>query len=255
MRKRERFILTALLLSGGLLGTQLVGTDIRPIAIALFFISSYLMTAWALRTSINGIEWLTIVPFPALYALSVSLFYFLLPSNVVSRILIVALFGIGMYALLLASNIFAFGKVRTIQLLRAAHAVASLFLFLLCLFFFNFIFSLRLPAYANALAVGGAVFFPVLAAIWSIELLPTLTKRVLFATMAFSVTMAEVALALSFLPIGLWTASLYLTVLVYVGFGLIQSHLIGRLFAETIREYLFLILLGTGALLVLIQWK
>ena len=139
MRKRERFIISSILLAFGLLATQFVSSDIRPIAIVLFFIASYLTSAWALNKTLNGLEWLTVVPFPAFYSLSVSLFYFLLPSNIISRVAILLLFGVGMYALYLASNIFSVGKVKTIQLLRAAHAVGSLFLFLLCLFFFNFV--------------------------------------------------------------------------------------------------------------------
>lgn len=255
MRKRERFIVSSILLALGLLATQLVSSEVRPLAIVLFFVASYLTSAWALHTTINGLEWFTILPFPAFYSLSVSLFYFLLPENLISRIAILLLFGVGMYALYLSSNIYSIGKVKTIQLLRAAHAVGSLFLFLMSLFIFNFIFSLRLFPALNALFVGLAIFIPILCAVWSIELLPKLTLRVIGISLFFSLVLAEIALALSLLPVGLWTVSLYLTAMLYIGFGVIQNFIIGRLFAKTFREYMWLTVFVTTSLLLLIDWK
>ncbi len=255
MRKRERFILSSIILSLGLLATQFVSADIRPIAIALFFVASYLTSAWALSKTINGLEWVTIVPLPALYSLSVSLFYFLLPSNLVSRIAILLLFGVGMYALYLASNIYSIGKIKTIQLLRAAHAVGLLFLFIMCLFFCNFIFSLKLPVGYNAILLGVTLFLPLLCAIWSVELLPKLSTRVVGTAIFGTLILAEIGIGLSFLPVGLWTASLYVTAMLYVGFGIIQNFFIGRLFAKTLREYLWLAVFVTMSLILLIDWK
>lgn len=255
MRKRERFIVSSIVLAFGLLATQFVSAEMRPFAIVLFFIASYLTSAWALHTSINGLEWLTIVPFPAFYSLSVSLFYFLLPSNIVSRIAILLLFGIGMYALYLASNIFSIGKVKTIQLLRAAHAVGSFFLFLMSLFICNFIFSLRLFPVVTALCVSCTLFIPILSAIWSVQLQPKLSSSILGISLLFTLILGQVSFALSLLPIGLWTASLYLTAMLYVGFGIVQNYLVERLFAKTLREYLWLASFVTFSLLLLVEWK
>lgn len=255
MRKRVRFIISSILLSLGLLGTQLVSVDIRPFAIGLFFFATYCMSAWALAPSINGVEWITIVPFPAFYALAVSLFYFLLPGNLLSRLAIIVLFGIGMYALYLSSNIFAFGKIKTIQLLRAAHAVSSVFLFLLSLFLFNFIFSLRLHPLLNFISIFLALFIPILNATWSVNLEQFVSKKVVYISLLFSFVLAETGFGLSFLPVGLWTVSLFLTALVYVGFGIVQNYLIDRLFAQTLREYLWLTAFVSFVLLFLINWK
>lgn len=255
MRKRVRFIASSILLSLGLLATQMVSLEIRYIAIGLFFIATYCMSAWALSTSVNGVEWVTIVPFPAFYALSVSLFYFLLPSNVISRVAIITLFGVGMYLLYLSSNIIAFGKIKTIQLLRAAHAASSAFLFLLSLFLFNFIFSLRLGPFLTAGILFVAVFVPIFCALWSVELEQKISKKVLWGSLAFTLLLSQVAFALCFLPVGLWVASLYLTALVYIGFGILSNYFSGRLFAKTLQEYLWLTLFVTAALLFLVQWK
>jgi hypothetical protein len=255
MRKREKFIISSLLLALGLIATQLLSVELRPLAIILFFLASYLISGWALAKELNGIEWLTIVPFPALYALSVSLFYFLLPSNLFSRTAVIVLFGVGMYGLYLMSNIYAIGKVKTIQLLRAAYAVGSLFLLLMSLFFFNFIFSLGLYGFINAFLVV-LVSFPMLfCAIWSLELEQRITKRSIVIALLFSVILGEVAFAISLIPVGLWTASLFLTSLIYIGFGLIQHYFEGRLFAKTVREYATLGAFVTISLILLINWK
>lgn len=255
MRKREKFIISSVLLALGLVATQLLNVELRPIAIVLFFITTYLISGWALAKELNGIEWVTIVPFPAMYALSVSLFYFLLPSNLLSRTLVFGLFGVGMYALYLMSNIYAIGKVKTIQLLRAAYAVGSLFLLLMSLFFFNFIFSLGLLGFLNAILVF-IVSFPMLyCAIWSLELEQKISKKAVTIALLFSLVLAEVALAISWLPVSLWTASLFLTSLIYVGFGLIQHYFEGRLFTNTVREYVLLGAFVTISFMLLINWK
>lgn len=255
MRKRARFITSSALLSFGLLATQLVSSDIRYIAIGLFFIASYAMSSWALSPTINGVEWITIVPFPALYALSVALFYFLLPANLLSRIGIVTLFGVGMYALYLSSNIFAFSKIRTIQLLRAAHAVNSLFLFLMLLFLYNFIYSLHLHPLVNLFLTSLGSFVPILCATWAMKLEQGISKKIIALSLYLSLFLGEVGFALSLLPVGLWSTTLYLTALVYIGFGLIQHLLIDRLFPQMIREYAIVFLLVTSSLFFLIEWK
>jgi hypothetical protein len=118
MRKREKFLVSSFVLSFALLGTQYVPLDFRLLATVLFFFITYAVSSWALFEDLGGVEWLTVVPLPSYYAISVSLFYFLLPENLLSRILILALFGVGMYAMYLTTNIFSVAKVRTIQLLR-----------------------------------------------------------------------------------------------------------------------------------------
>lgn len=255
MRKRERFIISAALLSLGLMATQVLSVELRPLAILLFFLASYLISGWALSKELNGIEWLTIVPFPALFSLSVSLFYFLLPSNAFSRFAVIALFGVGMYALYLMSNIYSIGKLRTIQLLRAAYAVGSLFLLLMSLFFFNFIFSLGLLGPFNALLVMLVSFPCIFCATWALELEQRITKKSVTIALLFSLILGELAFAISLLPVGLWTISLFLTSIIYVGYGLIQRSVEGRLFTQTIREYSLLGAFVTISFLLLINWK
>ncbi len=237
MRRREKFIIVAVLLSIGLLAIQYIPLDWRYLGVLALFIASYFGSVWALFEDLEAREWFTIAPFPALYATAVALFYFLLPEVFLSRLLIVAVFGIGMYALLLTSNIFSVAKGRTIQLLYAAHAVALFFIMITSLLFNNVIFSLRLPFYLNAVLVFIAHFPMVLSALWSIELKPQINKDVVLYSVIFSLLLAELATLFSFLPMQIWNQALFLMSFLYVGLSVLQSFFKGRLFRNTMNEY------------------
>ena len=94
MRRRQKFFLASLVLTLSFLAIQLVPLQWRPLALSIFALLSYLLAAWSLFENLEGIEWVTVVPLPALYGLSVTSFYFLLPSSWVARIVILCLFGL-----------------------------------------------------------------------------------------------------------------------------------------------------------------
>ncbi len=237
MRRREKFIVVSILLSLGLLATQYVPVDWRYAAIGIFALISYLMSAWALSDDLQIYEWLTILPLPVLYATSVALFYFLLPEVLLSRLAILAIFGVGMYALFLTANIFSVAKGRTIQLLYAAHAIALFFTMITSLLLTNTIFSLRLPFYLNALLMAISHFMLVLMSLWSVQLEPRISKLILNYTLLFVLILVEFTIAFSFLPMEIWYISLFIMSLVYVGLSLFQDLLQGRLFKNTATEY------------------
>lgn len=255
MRRREKFVIASALLSLGLLVVQYIPLDFRYVAVAVFTILSFLVSAWALSDDLQRHEWLTIVPFPSLYAAAVGLFYFLLPESLVSRVFILVMFGIGMYALFLTSNIFSVAKGRTIQLLHAAHAIGLLFTLLTSLLFANTIFSLKWPFYFNVLAIG-VVHFPLIyMSLWSIEL-EKRANRVIFGLAALlTVLIMELALALSFYPLSVWNNALFVMAMVYVGLGIVHNYLRGRLFSRTMTEYSLVAGFVCILFILLFPWK
>ena len=238
MRRREKFIIVSILLALGLLATQYVPVDWRYGAIILFAVISYFMSAWALNEDLQIYEWLTILPLPVLYATSVALFYFLLPELLISRLVILAIFGIGMYALFLTANIFSVAKGRTIQLLYAAQAIALFFTMIISLLLTNTIFSLRLPFYINALMVAVTHFILILMSLWSVKLEPRIDREILQYSLLFVLILTEFTICFSFLPMQIWHISLFIMSLVYVGLSLFQNLLQGRLFKNTATEYI-----------------
>lgn len=244
-----------MVLAGLLLAIQYIPIDYRYVAIFGFFLVTYLVSAWALFEDLKGIEWLTILSGPSLYASAIGLFYFLLPSHWFTRIVIMGLFGVGMYALYLTENIFSVAAARTIQLLRAAHAVGFLLSILTVSLLYNTIFSLQWPFWANGMLVFLASFPVVLNGLWSMKLEPRLSHEVLKMTFGLSVMCGLTALILSFLPVTVWVAALFLATVIYVTMGLLQHELSERLYKRTVTEYVVVGLLVLVATLVVTDWK
>ena len=173
-----------------------------------------------------------------MFPLSVGLFYFLLPQQTITRLVVLVLFTVGIYALLLTANIFAVASIRTIQLLRAARAVGFLLTVLTGAFLFNLILSLKF----SFLPVAGLVFavsYPLfLQGLWSSELTTTLSKRTALYSLISSLVIAQFALALSFWPVDVAMGSIFLAMVVYVMLGLLQHLVEERLFRKTLQEYL-----------------
>jgi len=247
MSKRRRFVLVSLLLSLSLLGTQFVRVDYRYQAIVLVGGIAYALSAWALAEDLHGVEWVTALILPVVYPVSVGLFYFLLPERPLTRFVILGFFGVGMYALLLTENIFTVAAIRTIQLLRAAHAVGFLLTLVTAFFLFDTIWSFRLPFFTNAILVGLASFPLLLQGLWSVELAEErIERRTLLYSSFLSLGMGELALAISFWPVTVPVGSLFLVTMAYVGLGISQYHFTGRLFRKTLYEYL-----GVGLIVLL----
>lgn len=239
MSKRAKFVLIALVLAAGLFFTQLVGLDYRYWAILGLSVLTYGLSAWGLIDDLKGVEWLTLLVLPIYYAISVALFYYLLPERLVTRVGILILFTIGMYALLLTKNIFSVAAIRTIQLLRAAHVVAFLITLVTSFFLFDTVFSFRLMPWYNAL-LAWVISFPLaLVNLWSVNLEEKITVRVKIYSLCLAWMMTSLAFFTSFWALSVTGASLLLVTGMYVGLGLFQSHLTGRLFAKTLKEYLW----------------
>ncbi|MFZ5376748.1 MAG: hypothetical protein ACOZAN_03735 [Patescibacteria group bacterium] len=255
MRRREKFVIVAVLLSLCLLGIQYVSLDWRYLAIGIFSILTYLFSAFALSEDLQRHEWLTILPFPVLYGTAVALFYFLLPESVISRVSITALFGVGMYALLLTANIYSVAKGRNIQLLYAAQAVGLFFTLLTSLLFSNTIFSLKLPFYGNGLLIGLVHFPVILMSLWSTTLEEKVSRQVWWFSSLLTLVLVEFAVLVSFLPMPVWNLSLFIMAMMYIGLGVMQSFLRGRLFQRTINEYTLVGILVFALFLILFPLK
>lgn len=255
MTKRMKLVIVAVVLSLGLLGIQSIDVDARYQAIGLLAGVAYGLSAWALFDDLKKMEWLTVLILPVLYPVAVALFYFLLPVRILSRVMILSIFGIGMYALLLTENIFSVAAIRTIQLLRAAHAVGFLLTLLVAFFLWDTLFSFRLAPWWNALGVGITSLPLVLQGLWSVNLEEKISREVVNNSLGLSWGLASLALMISFWPVTITIASLFLVTGLYVGLGLIQNRISGRLFKKTITEYLWVSGLVVGLTFLLARWR
>jgi hypothetical protein len=236
--KRQKFALQTVILTAGILMTQLIWEDYRFFMVGILSVFSYLLTVWSLTEDINGIEWLLLFILPVAFTASVSLFYFLLPSRWITRVTVTTIFAIGTYATLLVENIYNVAVERSIQLLRAAQSIGLLITLVVVFLIVNIVFSTRLYFWANSLILIPFIFILRLQSIWSIRLETKLSKEILIYSLMISLCIGEIVFALSFWPIQVATASLLIAASYYSLVGMIQLHLAGRFFKNTIREYI-----------------
>jgi len=249
MSKRQRFIIQSAILALGLLGTQFVEIRYRYWVIGILSLLTYFFTAFSIREDFKKVSWLTSLPLPALYIAGVALFYFLLPEVFLTRILILIFFGIGMYAILLIENIFSIAALRTIQLLRAAHAVGFLMTLVTAFLFYDTIFSFKLTALTNSLLVFPVSFLLILSFLWSVSLSETVEKRIIQYSLTLALVVSQLAFFISFWPLKITAISLFLVTACYVLLGVAQNYLTGRLFKNTLGEYL-----RVGAIVLIITF-
>jgi len=255
MRRREKFVISTLLLTLLLFALQHVSLEWRYWGIGAVSLITYLIASWALSDDLQLYERLTIVPLPTLFTLSVTLFYFLLPENLISRVVVLLLYALGIYALLLTGNIFSVAKGRTIQLLYAAHAIGFLLTLLTSLFFTNTIYSLHLPFWGNGLLIGIVHFPLVFMSLWSVNLEDFIAKDLLVYSAVISLFLLEFAMLMSLIPTSVWSVSLFISGLLYLILGILHSFLRGRLFKNTVTEYSLMGILLAILFLVFFPFK
>lgn len=246
MGKRQKFIFTSIILSLGMLLIQVVDENLRYLTIAGLSGVGALLTVWSLREALSGISWVTTMILPTLFTAAVGLFYFLLPQNLLSKLPVVILYALGIYALMLTENIFSVAAIRTIQLFRAAQAVGFLLTLFTAFLLFETIFSFRFGFWENgvlAFLVSAPLF---LQGLWSINLEETLTPKISFYTLFLSLTIFEITLILSFWPLTITMYSLAIITIFYVLLGLSQAQFQERLFKQTTYEYV-----GVGLVVLL----
>ncbi|MBI2007389.1 MAG: hypothetical protein HYS83_01685 [Candidatus Blackburnbacteria bacterium] len=238
MTKRQKFVISSVLLAFGFFLTQFVDLSFKYQALAGLSLVCVLLSVWSLWGGLGRNATLLVLVLPVFFTAGIGLFYFLLPATFITRVPILILYAIGIYALLLTANIYTVSTARTIALLRAAHAVGFLLTLVAGFLLFDTVFSLRLSFWSNAVFAFFISFPLLLQGFWSIELENLLSREVLYMGLVFSIIVSEIMAVLSFWPITVPVAALAITTVVYIGLGLGQAKLQQRLFAKTVREYL-----------------
>jgi len=228
----------ALILSLLLFVTQVVDISFRYVAITVFAVVTYLLSSWALIEDLQKHEYFTVLSLPTFYALSIALFNLFVPETWVSRVVLFVFFALGMYAILLSSNIFSVAKARTIQLLYAAQTISLFFTLIISFLFVSIIFVLKLPVWLTVPLVGVTHFPLVFSSIWSINLNSKLDRQELTIALLPTLVVMQFSLVFCFLPLDDWLIALLVMSLLYLYLNFTHSYLKGRLFDNTIKEYL-----------------
>ncbi|MBX4205971.1 hypothetical protein KW795_02130 [Candidatus Microgenomates bacterium] len=238
MTKRQKFVITSILLSLGFLGINFLDNQYRFWAIGGLSLLTILGFIWGLWEGLDLDATLLTLILPGLFTLGVGIFWFLLPTIFIARIPVILMYGLGIYALALTSNIYTVSAIRTIALMRAAKGVGFVLTLLTSFLVFDAVFSLRVNLAFVLPLVLMASFLLILQGLWVSDLDHKLSLPLIKKALVLSFGVTQVAALLFFWPVTVVVGSLFLTVAVYVLLGLGQASVEGRLFKTTVREYL-----------------
>jgi len=196
---------------------------------------------------------------PVSFLVGYGLFAALIPYNLIVGIILSLFFGFIVYVIFLVENVFLFAVgYKTVPLYRAAYTVGSMLMLLTAFFLFDSLFSFSLAFWLNvifvyliSLLIFAYHFFSV-----TIEL-PDDGKNLDMRLYVFMppLLMAELALAMSFWPVGIFKGSIYLTAIIYVIAGLLQADIRGRLFKRTWLSFLWISVAIIAGIILMTSWR
>jgi len=254
MTKRRRFLITSAFLSIGFLAMQFIEERFRFVSIGVLGILTIILFFWSLKEGLGKDSTLLSLVLPFLFTTGVGLFWFLLPTNIYTRIPIVIFYGIGIYALALTMNIYTVSAIRTIALLRAARGVGFVLTLVTSFLIYDTILSLKAQIIFRFLLILFSSILIFIQGFWSITLSKEFSKKVLTMSLITSLIAGEIAISIFFWPVTVVVGSLFLTIAVYVLLGLGQAQLEARLFNQTVREYLIVGVLVFIGMLIATHW-
>lgn len=254
LTRRQEFFAVSVLLTSGLILTQLI-PDYRYQMTILLSIMAYLGSAIVLRRDLKGIEFITLLTLPTLFTAAVTLFYFLLPLRWITRIPIAGLYILGMYALLLTENIYNVAAERSIALLRAAHTVGFLITLVTYFLLLSTVFALRLHALPIMLLTVLITVPLVFQILWAIELESKPKKILLDLTIILTVFFTQFAWLLSFWSVRTTMKALLLTTLFYSVTGLAQQFLVERMYKKTVFEFVSVSIVVGAIFFIATNWR
>ncbi|MBI5044510.1 MAG: hypothetical protein HZC02_01155 [Candidatus Levybacteria bacterium] len=250
--KRQKFVVGMLLLSVALFASEFqFGKSGIGIATVLA-IATDLLLFWAIKDDLEDNFSIGIFLLPFFYSLSFALFYFLIPTRLLFRLLLTGLYAFGLYSLFLSENIFTVSGIRTIALLSGARIVSFVLTLLSYFFLTNIVFSLHAGMYISIPLLALYTFPLVYQSLWSYNLQKNIFPTKFWAGIV-TLCIIQVASIVWFWPSTPTVIGLFLAGFFYTLTGICHVWIEKKLFKNVIWEYvwvgaivLFLLLLFTA---------
>lgn len=244
LSKRQRFIISVLLLSAGLFiaaNVRITHSGIIPsvVSATTLGIATIVLLIWSTYSDLKENFSYSLFILPFFYSFSLVLFYFLFPDRLLTRLLITPFYAVGLYSLFLSQNIFIVASIRTIALLSSARTVSFILTLLSYLFLSNAIFSFHLFMFATAVIVFVYSFFLITHSLWIYTLEKRFFAHGLWVT-SLSLGMFELSLILWFWPALPIFISLFFTGFFYTLVSLSHVWFERKLFRGVLWEYIWL---------------
>jgi len=246
LNKREKIITSSVILSVGLLSTQLVPFYLTYKFIIGLAVLAYFLSLFSLWEGIDRVKAVVLMILPTLFTLAVASYYFLLPIRWLTRLPVALAFGLTFYTLLLSQNVFNVASIRTIPLYRVASTTVFVLTLITAYLLFNVLFSFDLMFVWNGVGIFLLSLPLIIQVVWSIEM-EGLSNLVMIYSLVISLVVAEIGVALSFWPISNPMASLSLATALFVTLGISTHALKDRLSRGVVLEYI-----GWGVLIFII---
>ena len=249
LNKRQKIVISSVLLTIGLLSTQLVDFNLRFRFLGGLAVMAYVLSFWSLWQGLNFTKAIVLMILPTFFTVAIASFYFLLPVRWLTRLPVAVVFGLTFYLLLLAQNVFNVASLRTIPLYRAASTASFLFTLLSAFFIYHVVFAFNLLFIWNGLLVALISFPLIFQVLWSIKMEDKIGADILIQSFILSLILGEFALSFSFWPspIPIWALSL--SSAMYVLLGLTTQILRGRINRRAVWEYA-----GIGAVVLVVSF-
>lgn len=254
LSKRQQFVAITLVLTAGLVATQLASSDLRYPLVTALSLATYGMSAFAMRQDLRGIEWVTLLTLPTLFTGAVGLFYFLLPVRWLTRVPVAALYAVGMYALLLTENIYNVAANRTIALLRAAYSVGFLLTIVTYFLLVQTLLAFRLPVVIIVLLVAAISFVLLFQSLWAMELGEG-SRKVVRLSASLTLVLMELAWVFSFWPVKTTLQAIFFTTCFYGLAGMAQQYLVEKLYKKTVMEFFIVCVIVLALILLTTRWR
>ncbi len=252
--KRYKFITSSFIATLFLALSQIVSADWRYWVVGVLVLLVGALTLITLWEDLTGIKYVVLLILPIYFVAGVALFYFLLPVRWLTRLPVLGVFGMAMYLLFLTQNVYNIAAIRTIQLLRAAHAVGFLFTVVSAFLIYNVVFALHLPFYWVFMAILTLTWPLLIAAVWAFDLEEYLSLRVLVYSLVIALAVAKIALVISFWPVLPIVGALATVAALYVALGITQFHFANRLNRRTVLEYASVAAVVFVLMLITAKW-
>lgn len=254
LSKRQKFVVAVLLLSVGVfIGEYFSGVKLLVSSVILAFATDFFLL-FILRKDVKGTFFWPILVLPFFFTLAFPFFYTLVPTRLLSRIIITVIYVFGLYSLFLTQNIFAVSGIRTINLLRSARIVAFVITLLVYYFLVNFIFSLRLPVLLTPIIILPLTFLMNIQSLWTYCLDTTQIKAVSIFSIAIAISVLQLSYVLVLWPVNASIYSLFLTGIFYTYSGLCHAWLERRLFKGILWEYVWVGFISVLFLVIFSKW-
>jgi len=251
--KRQKFVLGTVVLSIGLFLAEFQ-FEKAGIVVAIFLgILANLILYWAIKEDLEDNFSIELFILPFFYTVAFTLFYFLLPTRILIRLLLTSLYAFGMYSLFLSQNIFTVGAIRTIALLSGARIVSFVLTLLSYFFLSNTLFSLHLWIFLTIPLLAIITYPLVYQALWTYDLQKNVSSLKQWAAI-LSLCIIEVAIGVWFWPSSATVIALFLAGFLYTLVGLSHVWFEKKLFRSVMWEYVWVGVIVVFVLMLFTPW-